>query len=128
MSVPNQDGLKIAAALLAKNIGGGINYMAVCSCLNASPESIAAGLCVDNVMALVYFPLVSVLASKYKDVVDENDDVVEEGKRTTKILSGFCKESASCRAEFEWINLKLRGKKWITYLKINFISVLSPSH
>ena len=74
MSVPNQDGLKIAAALLAKNIGGGINYMAVCSCLNASPESIAAGLCVDNVMALVYFPLVSVLASKYKDVVDENDE------------------------------------------------------
>jgi len=72
-SVPNQDGLKIAAALLAKNIGGGINYMAVCSCLNASPESIAAGLCVDNVMALVYFPLVSLLASKYKDVVDEDD-------------------------------------------------------
>ncbi|KAK1742255.1 DUF819 domain-containing protein [Skeletonema marinoi] len=73
-SVPNQDGLKIAAALLAKNIGGGINYMAVCSCLNASPESVAAGLCVDNVMALVYFPLVSVLASKYKDVVDDDDD------------------------------------------------------
>eukprot|EP00986_Skeletonema_menzelii_P003759 scaffold1202_cov149-Skeletonema_menzelii.AAC.4 len=79
MSVPNQDGLKIAAALLAKNIGGGINYMAVCSCLNASPESIAAGLCVDNVMALVYFPLVSVLASKYKDVVDDdNGDLIEK--------------------------------------------------
>jgi uncharacterized membrane protein len=72
-SVPNHDGLKIAAALLAKNIGGGINYMAVCSCLNACPEGIAAGLCVDNVMALVYFPLVSLLASKYKDVVDEDD-------------------------------------------------------
>jgi len=79
VSVPNQDGLKIAAALLAKNIGGGINYMAVCSCLNASPESIAAGLCVDNVMALVYFPLVSVLASKYKDVVDgDNDGLIEK--------------------------------------------------
>lgn len=78
-SVPNQDGLKIAAALLAKNIGGGINYMAVCSCLNAGPESVAAGLCVDNVMALVYFPLVSLLASKYNDVVDaDNDSSVEK--------------------------------------------------
>ena len=77
-SVPNQDGFKIAAALLAKNIGGGINYMAVCSCLNASPESIAAGLCVDNVMALVYFPLVSLFASKHKDVKD--DDTIVESK------------------------------------------------
>jgi uncharacterized membrane protein len=79
--VPNNDGFKIAAALLAKNIGGGINYMAVCACLNASPESVAAGLCVDNVMALVYFPLVSLLASKYKDVDDNDDDgSIERGE------------------------------------------------
>lgn len=78
-SVPNQDGFKIAAALLAKNIGGGINYMAVCACLNASPESVAAGLCVDNIMALVYFPLVSLLASKYKDVDDNDDGSIERG-------------------------------------------------
>jgi len=77
-SLPGQDGIKIAAALLAKNIGGGINYMAVCSCLNASPESIAAGLCVDNVMALVYFPLVSLLASKYDDLSD-GDSGEKEG-------------------------------------------------
>jgi len=55
--------------------------MAVCSCLGASSEAVAAGLCVDNVMALVYFPMVSVLASKYGDVVvvqekdDDDDDV-----------------------------------------------------
>lgn len=66
--LPNGDGIKIAAALLAKNIGGGINYMAICSCLGAAPESIAAGLCVDNIMALVYFPLTGVLASKFEDV------------------------------------------------------------
>jgi len=70
-SLPNSDGVKIAAALLAKNIGGGINYMAVCACLGASTESIAAGLCVDNVMALVYFPLTSMIASKYDDVTDD---------------------------------------------------------
>ncbi|KAL7554605.1 hypothetical protein ACHAWF_018105 [Thalassiosira exigua] len=74
------DGLKVAAALLAKNVGGGINYVAVCSCLNASAEAIAAGLCVDNVMALAYFPLVSFLASRYGDVDDDDDDssAVEE--------------------------------------------------
>lgn len=82
----NNDGIIIAAALLAKNIGGGINYMAVCACLGASAESIAAGLCVDNVMALVYFPYVSYLASRYEDVADaaldgtdvENDEEVVE--------------------------------------------------
>ena len=68
------DGAIIASALLAKNIGGGINYVAVCSCLGASPESVAAGLCVDNVMALIYFPLVSLLASKYGDCDDDDFD------------------------------------------------------
>ena len=82
--LPNGDGIKIASALLAKNIGGGINYMAVCSCLGAAPESIAAGLCVDNVMALAYFPLSSVLASKFNDVDDgvwaqENDSAQSDG-------------------------------------------------
>jgi hypothetical protein len=69
-----RDGAIIASALLAKNIGGGINYVAVCSCLGASSESVAAGLCVDNVMALFYFPLVSLLASKYGDCDDDDDD------------------------------------------------------
>ena len=78
--LPNGEGIKIASALLAKNIGGGINYMAVCSCLGVAPESIAAGLCVDNVMALAYFPLTSVLASNLEDVNDDdaNDDSNEQ--------------------------------------------------
>ena len=61
------DGLKIISALVAKNIGGGINYIAVCSALNASPEAIATGLCVDNFMALLYFPICNVIASQYTD-------------------------------------------------------------
>ena len=40
----SHNGLAIAAALLAKNIVGGINYVAVCAALEASPEAIAAGL------------------------------------------------------------------------------------
>lgn len=64
-----EDGLKIAAALLAKNIGGGINYMAVCSSLGASGVATAAGLCVDNLFALLYFPFTSFLAQGRPDVV-----------------------------------------------------------
>ena len=54
-----EDGWKIAAALAAKNIGGGLNYVAVATTLRASPAAVAAGIVVDNVFALVYFPLVS---------------------------------------------------------------------
>jgi uncharacterized membrane protein len=67
-----EDGLKLAAALLAKNIGGGINYVAVCQTLQVSPSSVAAGLCVDNIMALIYFPLTSIMAAGRPDVAISN--------------------------------------------------------
>jgi len=70
----NQDGLKIAAALCAKNIGGGINYIAVCQSLQASPQAVAAGLCVDNIAALIYFPVTSALASGRPDVELDNSN------------------------------------------------------
>jgi uncharacterized membrane protein len=65
-----RDGLVVAAALMAKNIGGGINYVAVCQSLSASPEAFAAGLCVDNIFGLIYFPLSSALASGRPDIQD----------------------------------------------------------
>ena len=67
-----EDGLKIAAALMAKNIGGGLNYVAVCRSLDASANAVAAGLCVDNIFALIYFPITSALAAGRGDV-GEND-------------------------------------------------------
>jgi uncharacterized membrane protein len=70
-AVLGKDALVIAAALLAKNIGGGINYIAVCRCLQASDIAIAAGLCVDNLFALVYFPITSALANGLPDVAEE---------------------------------------------------------
>ena len=57
------DGWKVAAALLAKNIGGGINYIAVATTLSVSPTVIAAGITVDNIFALVYFPLLGALGN-----------------------------------------------------------------
>ena len=65
-----QDGLKIAAALMAKNVGGGVNYVAVCKALEVSPASVAAGLCVDNIFALLYFPVSNALAANRPDVGD----------------------------------------------------------
>lgn len=65
------DGLIIAGALMAKNIGGGINYVAVCRCLTASPEAFAAGLCVDNIFGLVYFPISSALSAGRPDLDED---------------------------------------------------------
>jgi uncharacterized membrane protein len=78
------DGLVIAAALLAKNVGGGINYVAVCRSLNASPTAVAAGLCVDNIFALVYFPITSALASGLPDI--EATANVEESVAKTPVV------------------------------------------
>jgi uncharacterized membrane protein len=64
-----RDGLVIAAALMAKNIGGGLNYIAVTRCLSASPQAIAAGLCIDNIFALIYFPMTSALGADFPDVL-----------------------------------------------------------
>ena len=58
------DGLKVAAALAAKNIGGGLNFVAVAAALGGGPAAFADALAVDNVMALVYFPLCSVLLQR----------------------------------------------------------------
>jgi uncharacterized membrane protein len=68
-----RDGLAITAALLAKNIGGGINFIAVCNTLNVSPSAVTAALCVDNLFALLYFPATSALAAGRPDVEVHSD-------------------------------------------------------
>jgi len=92
----NQDGLKIAAALLAKNIGGGVNYIAVARSLDASASAVAAGLCVDNLWALVYFPVTSALAKGRPDVdaravaavTSENSSSTEDGVKGEETKNG----------------------------------------
>lgn len=65
------EGWKLAAALLAKNVGGGINYVAVAAATGLSPPSIAAGLVADNIAGLIYFPLVGWLGRGHKDSITE---------------------------------------------------------
>lgn len=61
------DGLKVAMALAAKNVGGGINFVAVAGALGLAPLPMAAGLAADNLMALIYFPLCAFLGRSDAD-------------------------------------------------------------
>jgi uncharacterized membrane protein len=62
------DSWKIASALCAKNVGGGLNFFAVADAIKLSPSALATGLAVDNLLGLLYFPFVSWLGAPY----DEN--------------------------------------------------------
>jgi uncharacterized membrane protein len=65
------DGLKAAAALFAKNVGGGINFVAVAAAVGLSPAALAIALTVDNVFALLYFPLCSYLGARDKEAASD---------------------------------------------------------
>ena len=45
----------MAAALMARHVGGAVNYVAVAGILDIPPNLIAAGLAADNLMTAVYF-------------------------------------------------------------------------
>ena len=111
-----KDGLIIAAALMAKNVGGGINYMAVCRSLSASPAAVAAGLCVDNLFALVYFPVTSALGAGRDDVVvvgetTDNDsvDTQDISLENRPITVQQASTALSLAALTTWIGEKVGG-------------------
>lgn len=99
-----KDGIIISAALMAKNIGGGINYIAVCRCLSASPQAVAAGLVVDNIFALIYFPATSALSSGRPDVNDGASNVSETLVSTGNRLKESTTTSTS-KSVFQICNL-----------------------
>lgn len=80
------EGLIIASALMAKNIGGGLNYIAVTQALRASPQAIAAGLCVDNIFALLYFPVTNALGSGLSDVSSQSDLTVDKRQQENDMV------------------------------------------
>jgi len=128
------DGLKLAAALLAKNIGGGINYVAVCQTLQVSPSSIAAGLCIDNIMALIYFPLTSILASGRPDVVTNNGTLLPstvDASTNDSITVSSASVALSVATIATWLGNKIAGPTasipCATALTLLF-AFLMPSH
>lgn len=57
---------QLAAAIAAKNVGGGINFMAVLDTYgaDASRRWVGLGLSADNILGLLYFPLNSYLCDR----------------------------------------------------------------
>ena len=77
------DNWKIAACLTAKNIGGGLNFMSVADALKPSPLSIGTGLAVDNLLGLLYFPLISWIGRDFK----ENSTITSSGPSLSETIS-----------------------------------------
>jgi uncharacterized membrane protein len=84
------DNWKIAACLTSKNIGGGLNFMSVADALKPSPLSIGTGLAVDNLLGLIYFPLISWIGGDTKDSVST---IVENVQIPDKEKSSINKEN-----------------------------------
>ena len=71
----------LSAALIAKNIGSGINYIATCQALGVSPYLQSQGLVVDNVLAFIYFPIVHIFGDRYTQKRNMKEEE-EEGAST----------------------------------------------
>ncbi len=68
IGAPN-DSWKICAAISAKNIGGGLNFMSVVDTFSPiSANVIGLALAVDNFLGLLYFPLISWLGRNHENV------------------------------------------------------------
>jgi uncharacterized membrane protein len=102
---------------MRKNVGGGLNYIAVCRSLSASPSAIAAGLCVDNIFALIYFPVTSALAAGKPDPNNNNIDGVDINQESFDTYSegdDINPETMSAAIAFStlitWLGGKLGGQ------------------
>lgn len=72
-----QDGWQLAAALAAKNVGGGMNYLAVLDTYGASAQLLALGLSADNLIGLLYFPFNSWQADRHSNVIEKKAPLEE---------------------------------------------------
>lgn len=78
-SLPHQEGWKIAAALMARHIGGAVNFVAVAETLQVTGTTITAAIAADNVVVALYFAGLFFLAESGTDDevvnVDANNDL-----------------------------------------------------
>ena len=121
-----KDGLAIAAALMAKNIGGGINYVAVCQSLNASSTAVAAGLCVDNIFALIYFPLTSIFARDRPDISDQTAINEEKYVQPELSVSSFS-NAVFLASTLLWLGQKIGGSAGSSLPTCTILTVLLAS-
>ena len=76
---------------------GGLNFFAVADAVKVSPAALATGLAVDNLLGLLYFPLVSWIGAPYdeneKSKNDEKNRNVKESEIEKELGSGRGKKS-----------------------------------
>ena len=65
-SLGTENAWKMGAALMARHIGGAVNYVAVAGALHIPGDLVAAGLAADNLMNAVYFAALFALARSAK--------------------------------------------------------------
>ena len=65
-SIGAENAWKMGAALLARHIGGAVNYVAVAGALKIPGDLVAAGLAADNLMNAVYFAALFAMARSAK--------------------------------------------------------------
>ena len=98
----------LSAALIAKNIGSGINYIATCQTLGVSPHLQSQGLVVDNVLAFIYFPIVHIFGDRYtqkRNMKEEEEegaptDFSTEDVKTSLALTFAILAASHIEAEF----------------------------
>jgi len=98
----------LSAALIAKNIGSGINYIATCQALGVSPYLQSQGLVVDNVLAFIYFPIVYIFGDRYiqkRNMKEEEEegaptDFSTEDVKTSLALTFAILAASHIEAEF----------------------------
>lgn len=89
-------GWRVAAALLARHIGGAVNYVAVAGALEVPSSLFGAGLAADDLILTCYFAAIYSLARKIPP--DGEDDVVVEGGKEKEKKEEGVKEAAKAAA------------------------------
>ena len=76
-SLGTENAWKMGAALMARHIGGAVNYVAVAGALRIPGDLVAAGLAADNLMNAVYFAALFALArgAKPPEIDSEMDEM-----------------------------------------------------
>ena len=99
---------KIVAALVGKNIGGGLNYMVVADVLDISDKTKALGLAVDNLLGLIYFPFISWLGARYEETLVDSD------LNTEKLVHVVVTKEVNVKDQKKWIAManELSKKTW----------------
>mmetsp|Transcript_12440 Transcript_12440/g.17891 ORF Transcript_12440/g.17891 Transcript_12440/m.17891 type:complete len:498 (-) Transcript_12440:1117-2610(-) len=77
MKAIGSEGWKVASALTARHIGGGINFIAVAETLGISASNVSAALAADNVVVALYFAFLFTVSKEGEEDDEDNPSPVK---------------------------------------------------